>query len=126
MSVGALIRNNLDASLTFRIPRSVFTPRVPPSRPASVQNVMLRARMNLLVVGWYLSFAANFCQLDHLFPLVALGLQVCGEFLRRARDAFGPVERQPRSDFRPLHGLDEFPVQALDDGLGRAAGREHA
>src|SRR5262249_48252782 len=62
-SDGALIRNRLDALATSRIPRSVLSPRVP---PASVQNVMLRARMDFIAARSFdLSASLLLCPLPH-------------------------------------------------------------
>src|SRR5687768_11226448 len=46
-SAGALIRNSREAFATSRMPFPVLSPRVPPPSPASVQNVILRARLNV-------------------------------------------------------------------------------
>src|SRR5690349_4804717 len=64
--------------------------------------------------------------LDHLGPLLGLGFQENGEFLRRAADRLGAVEAEALGDLRQLHDARDLGSELLHDGLRHAGGRDHA
>src|SRR5882762_9560685 len=62
---------------------------------------------------------------DDLGPLQRLGLDVRGEFLRRAAHGLRTLAREPLDDLAHMQDRDDLAVEPYDDGSGRARGHHH-